>query len=135
MNIMCQKKPLMTAHQLNRTLKRMFKVSEVGMGITETVDRNGLVEFYWQINENQSFYITVEASLNLVEDVNFDTVFVNVKRLVQTQFSTLGVREDSGMDSLRIEDFIENLRDALDKTNTVKYKPFGGFTTIYRIAE
>lgn len=130
---MCQKKPLMTPHQLNRSLKRMFRVSDVGMGITETVDQNGLVEFYWQLNENQSFYITVEAELRLVENPHNEINFVTIKKLVKTEFSTLGVREDSGMDDLEIKDFIEVLREALDKTNNAKYKPYSGFTTLYRI--
>lgn len=133
---MDEKKPFMTSHKLNRTLKRMFRISECGLGIFDTSSKNGVVEFYWQISPTQSFYITTVADVELIEAINdggCDTNIVTIKELLKTEVSDCGVRYSSGMNDLKIEDFIDALKDSLEKTNTLNYRPFDGAPAIYEI--
>lgn len=133
---MDEKKPFMSVHKLNRTLKRMFRISECGLGIFDTSSDNGQVEFYWQISPTQSFYITTKADVELVEAANVngsDTKLVTIKELLKTEVSDCGVKQDSGMSDLKVEDFIDTLKDSLDKTNSLNYRPFDGVATIYEI--
>ena len=126
----------MTAHMLNRTLKRMFRFSSVGLGVFDTAEKNGQVEFYWQINDTQSFYVTVKADVELVEATEigcFDTNFITINEVVKTEFSMDGRRYETTVKDLIIKDFIDTLRSGLDKTYALNHNPFDGGATIYKI--
>lgn len=135
---MSENKAIKTAHQLNRTLKRMFRISEFGLGVCDTVENNGEVVFYWQINELQSFYLTVKADIELVEAVNIhesDIKYLTIKELVKTEISDQGVRQKTVIPNLKVADFIEALKEGLDKTNTANYNPYIDVPTKYVIAK
>lgn len=128
--------PLMTTHKLNRTLRSMFRISECGIGIFDTIEKNGHIEFYWQINNTQSLYVTVTADIELIESYDNLTPDINVvtiKDLIKTEYTVAGARYSTGMIDLKLEDFIDALREGLKKTYSMKYQPFAGVTTIYEI--
>ena len=114
----------------------MFRLSSVGLGVFDTAENNGQVEFYWQINDTQSFYVTVKADVELIEATEigcFDTNFITINEVVKTEFSMDGRRYETTVKDLIVKDLIDTLRGSLDKTYTLNHNPFDGAATIYKI--